>query len=975
MQTILLVEDNPITRKLVRFTLENRGYGVSEAIDGKSALAAVSERVPDLILQDLVLPDFDGFELARQLRAQLAGRPVPILAFSGFVSKLEEARISAVGFDDLIVKPIEPSRLIQTVQAHMPEPSEPQPPQFGKGRRILVADDDPLQAKLAAFRLTRLGFDVTWVADGAEALESVRERPPELILTDIMMPRVDGFRLCLEIRKDPRLRNLPVVLMTSSYIEDADSQLARQAGATSFVLRTPGLHEVIEAVRSALVSDTRATEPTVDQPQVEREHAQRVIQQLERQVRMNAGISQRCALLSAELSILSGISSALTRHEDFDAALDEVLAACFDAGGISTGVLYLFEPGGIVRARAFGTAKAWDSSVLGTFFGDFEGLRASMQSVCVVVPSESPQLARATRGLSDAGIRSALAVPLAYRDELMGALFLASKTTPLGDEDRLAFVTGVASQIGQAVALLRTFSAKSASERGAQETATTLRAMMDSMADGVIVADDSGAILYSNAAAEQLLPLHATGRASEQRLSDHGLFLPDRVTPYPANEQPLARAIRGERVERLELFMRQQNAPDGAWLSVNAQPVIDASGRRRGGVAVFRDVTTEKTAHEQLMMSDRLASIGMLAAGVAHEINNPLSAVMGNLELAASELAVLSDKLGERGPSQDLLDEVNEARSAAERVQEIMRDLKIFSRAEEDTKSNVDVRLVLETSVRMAWNEIRHRARLVKDLREVPFVEANESRLGQLFLNLIVNAAQSIPEGRIDENEIHVVTKLDAAGRVVIEVSDTGSGIAGDSLGRIFTPFFTTKPVGIGTGLGLAICQRIVSAARGEIQVSSQLGVGTVFRVTFPPAVSGVAEAPRAQQPAGAASRPGRVLAIDDDRAVLSIVQRVLSPEHEVVAALGAIEALERIAAGERFDVIICDLMMPRMTGMDLHAELLRVAPDQVDKLIFLTGGAFTPRALAFLDRIPNQLIEKPFGLVSLRGVVNQRIQ
>ena len=974
MRTILLIEDNPITRKLVRFTLEQKGCVVLEAPDGKSALAVLQEQTPDLILQDLVLPDVDGFELAGKLRTHLAGRQVPIIAFSGFVSKLEEARISAVGFDDLIVKPIEPSRLVQIVQAHLPEHTGATTEAFGEGRRLLVADDDPLQAKLAVFRLERLGFDVACVYDGEQALEAARARPPELILADIMMPRIDGFRLCLAVRKDPALRELPVILMTSSYIDDADRRLATQAGATSFVLRTPGLREVVDAVRVALSSSARAPLPTVDHAEVEREHTQRVIQQLERQVQMNAGISQRCSLLSAELSILSGISSALTRHEDFDAALDQVLAACFDAGGISTGALYIFEAGESVRARAFGTESSWSEDALQTFFGDITVLKSLLSAGSVIVPTEDGRLVQAVRALSAAGIRSALAIPVAYRGQLLGALFLASKTTPLNDEDRVAFVIGVAGQIAQAIALLRTFSAKVQSEQAAHTTATTLRAMMNSMADGVIVANEAGKFLYWNAKAEELVEMGPADKSLEQWSTQQGLFLPDRVTPYPPDQMPLVRAIRGERVEHVEMFVRSQRAPHGTWLSINAQPLLDADGRRRGGISVFRDVTGEKAAQEQLMVADRMASIGILAAGVAHEINNPLAVVLADLELAGLEADMLVAEYAESGALRRLREEIGEARDAAERVRQIARDLKVFSRAEEDKMGRVDVQRVLESALRMARNEIRHRAKLVKDLHDVPPVFANESRLGQVFLNLIVNAAQAIPEGRADANEIRITTRLDVD-RVVVEVHDTGPAIPREVLAQLFRPFVTTKPAGVGTGLGLTICHRIVTSCGGRIAVDSEVGKGTVFRVDLPVALGNDIELPPNVPTARPAARRGRVLAIDDEPAILSVVQRVLASEHEIVATLGAAEGLKRIVAGERFDVILCDLMMPRMTGMDLYAELRRIAPDQAEKLVFLTGGAFSPSARVFLDEVPNQRIEKPFEPAPLRALVNDRIR
>lgn len=262
MESILLVEDNLTTRKLVCFALEQRGYVVIEAADGKAALEAVEKCDPDLVLQDLNLPDMDGFELAVQLRALLGRRRrVPILAFSGLVARRDEARLAAAGFDDVVVKPVAPSRLLAIIQAHLPVGSSVDAEQFGDGRLLIVADDDPLQAKLASFRLERLGFKVEIAGDGVEAIELARAHRPVAIVSDIMMPNADGFLLCIETRRDPALQNVPVILMTSNYIDREDHKLAESAGANACVLRTPDLKEVIAALRCALVPKTGLAVP------------------------------------------------------------------------------------------------------------------------------------------------------------------------------------------------------------------------------------------------------------------------------------------------------------------------------------------------------------------------------------------------------------------------------------------------------------------------------------------------------------------------------------------------------------------------------------------------------------------------------------------------------------------------------------------------------------------------------------------
>ena len=304
-----------------------------------------------------------------------------------------------------------------------------------------------------------------------------------------------------------------------------------------------------------------------------------------------------------------------------------------------------------------------------------------------------------------------------------------------------------------------------------------------------------------------------------------------------------------------------------------------------------------------------------------------------------------------------------------------MRDLKVFGRGNEDARGPVVLRRVLDSSINIAWNEIRHRARLVKDFGDVPLIEGNESRLGQVFLNLLLNAAQAIPEGEAERNEIRVSTATDGDGRVIIEVRDTGAGIAPEILSRIFEPFFTTKPDGVGTGLGLWICRGILSDLGGTIAVESRLGHGSTFRVTLPPAaVEDVSGSTEGRGPDGE-HQGERVLIIDDEPLILGALRRAFAGDYRITCISDARQALSRLASGERYDVVLCDLMMPEMSGMDVYAELARVAPDQVERMIFLTGGAFTARARDFLDQVPNARIEKPIDFQNLRALMKNLLR
>jgi PAS domain S-box-containing protein len=451
-----------------------------------------------------------------------------------------------------------------------------------------------------------------------------------------------------------------------------------------------------------------------------------------------------------------------------------------------------------------------------------------------------------------------------------------------------------------------------------------------------------------------------------------------------AAKESSAGALDGRRPMRdaYDSTFRHKNGTD---VSVNlaSTTLVDGEGQRIGHLAMVRDTTERNRLQSELIVSDRMASVGTLAAGVAHEINNPLSVVVANLDCIAESLGrrARGDSASATPEQNDawFLEEIkaplDDARDAAQRVRLIVRDLKIFSRSPTDEPmGSVDVNAVIESSLRMAWNEIRHRARLVKNYGIVPRVEANEARLGQVFLNLIVNAAQALQEGRAESNEIRVSTRL-AGERVVVEVSDTGAGIPPEIINRIFDAFFTTKEVGVGTGLGLAICQRIVTGIGGELSVESEVGKGTTFRVALLVARKVESKPPAPIEHVQVAGRRGRILVVDDEELVLRGVQRTLSQEHDVVTVVAAKEALALCAGGEKFDLILCDLMMPDMTGMDLHRELSGVAPEQADRMIFLTGGAFTPKARHFLSETPKEHLEKPFDPANLRAIVRRYLR
>jgi signal transduction histidine kinase len=377
--------------------------------------------------------------------------------------------------------------------------------------------------------------------------------------------------------------------------------------------------------------------------------------------------------------------------------------------------------------------------------------------------------------------------------------------------------------------------------------------------------------------------------------------------------------------------------------------------------------------HRRLAVANRLAALGTLAAGIAHEVNNPLTYVMANLQYLIETLPSLMGPHGKE-PCEILVDTLNGTR----RIAKIMNQTQLVAPTRvEDATAIIDVRTALEASMFLLQSQIRHQAMLTTDLEGRPKVRGDRGMLEQVFTNLLLNAMQSIPEGNARQQQIRVAVRSVPQGRVLIEITDTGAGIPTELQERIFQPFFTTKPVGQGTGLGLSVCQGIVAAMGGEISFDSEVGRGSTFRVVLPTVAHADAGEPAVvlRTPTPPPRRmPGggnRVLVVDDEPLMLRALRYILGREYEVTYVRGALMAKDLLETGAQFDVILCDLMLEEMTGMALLRALEESHPDLARRMVFMTSGAYTQQAREFVESNKRPIINKPFDREQLIAAIS----
>ncbi|MBL8613576.1 MAG: response regulator [Myxococcales bacterium] len=926
---VLVIEDNAATRKLARLTLEGEGFVVDEATSLADAVETAQARPPDVALVDVRLAGgATGLDVAARLR-ELQPK-LPVLAVTGWANG-RDARLHGE-FTEVLVKPVEPSALVSSVRRHLAREADARAP--SPGARVLVVDDDPLQRKLAVVALEAEGYVVSSANGSARALELARADRPDVVLSDVLMPGVDGFGLCKAMRADPALADVPVVLVSAHYLEPADRELASRLGASAYVSRLDGIPSILAAIGAALESGSREAPASTD---LRDAHLARVAHQLERQAALGADYARRAAVRATALAVLDGISDTLARQVDPESEIGSTLDTCLDAAGLSVGAILLRDAASsplVVKAALGVDPSAWCDAIDAWITADAHR--------SVVVPSRELG-ARGDALLAAWGLGSALVVPIVARNVALGALVLGSHEADLSLGEGEAFARAaraLSAQLGHAVALSRMVSRANAAEQ-------RYRDLLDNARDAIAVLDLGGVVREVNQRWERI-----TG-ASRQDMIGKTLGEIEALGPLSTVEgfRALVAAGGGD-VPAVTI------ARDGDAVEVELSVTVSDAGGETLVFVVGRDVTERRRLEAQLRGTQRMEAIGRFAGGAAHDMNNVLAAVLAYVDF------VLEDLPDDDRRRPDAL----EIRRAAERGAALTKQLLAFSRQQVIQPQVVDLNVVVKSLSRMLRALIGEDVDVVVRLApDLPSVKIDVGQVEQVIMNLAINARDAMPRGGT------VLVATERRGESVrLVVADTGSGMDWATRQRIFEPFFTTKEPGKGTGLGLSTVFGIVRQSGGQIAVESEPGRGATFTIDWP--VAGEAPAVAAADPAPTAGGHETILVVEDDDALRHAVKRTLEAHgYRVIPARSGREALLAAAAGERIHLLLTDVVLPELSGPEVAREVGVVAPDVC--VLYMSGYTDTSAH----DEVPVgglRFLQKPFApealLDRVRTVLDQ---
>lgn len=823
-------------------------------------------------------------------------------------------------------------------------PNLPFAPQIASAQHmedILIIDDsEQICSLLADYVLPELGYRPIVANTGRQGLHRLRQGLPDLILLDLQLPDISGLDLLRLIAQDGH--DVPVILMTAHGSENIAVEAFRM-GARNYLIKP--------------FSDVEA-KAVIDQALRER----RLRRDKER---LTHSLQQRVQ----ELTVLYRIGKSVTTLLDQEELLERIVEAGVyitraEEGFLllrdsQTDELYLRAAKNLGEQRAQSLRMPIDDTLAGQVVRTGRPIRLDKGRVGVALKVKTGFL-----------VRAIIQVPLIVGQQVIGVLAVDNQQSDrVFTENDQSLLSALADYAAIAIENARLYLKVKQSE-------VRYRKLFDNAYDLIFILDQRLSISSINKVGSQL-----TGYTADELI---GKPLEDLCAPHLWEQvrATLTGLLAGRSAPPFEMELLQRN-DDSLYLEVSAQLLHD------GGAAgdlhcIARNLTERRRLEAQLIQSEKLSAIGQLVAGVAHELNNPLTSISGY-----AQLLLRDDTL-----NTETLQDVKHIHIQAERAARIVRNLLIFAREHKPEWVVVNLNEVLRSTLALRAYQLRvdNIAVVTQFDPDLPTTIADPFQLQQVFLNLINNAHQAMVECNMPST-LTISTRVNVSRRanaensadealvpqmLEVEISDTGVGIPERDLNRIFDPFFTTKPVGQGTGLGLSICFGIIQEHEGRIWAESTVGMGTTVHVELPlraqPSApeTGVLDLNGA---AGESSSRYYVLVVDDEEPVGMLLARLLKDLGHKSYVVTSGEAALQAAAREQFDLVLSDVKMPGMSGFEFHRRLQERDPDLAQRLVFVTGDTLSPITQAHITQIGNPLLTKPFAIEQLETILRNLLK
>jgi len=777
---------------------------------------------------------------------------------------------------------------------------------------------------------------------------TVRRGLPEDLVTLFAAPHQTNSTLYEALEKDQRLSFDDVLRSETS---GNFAEIFRREELHFFVLYPV---RSVDRLSGALGLASQRSEPIVE---TQEEYLQTALQVLG-VIFSNLQLHKQAGKLSDDVVALQEMNKIISQSLNLDQIVHRIVAEGKRQLKTSQCHLLLVDERNQGLAGAATTESGLDVHRLDIKFSEPSLATAALAARRVLAVEDVAADERTNRRLhASLQWRSAIFAPLMTKDHPLGVLiFSESFRERAFKQEEVARADALAQQTSVALENARFFQAVSRSQREWEAT-------VDAMQDCVSVHDMTGKVIRANLALARKL-----------KTTPHKIIGKYCSEIYNAQDSGSPPCRHRRSLQPDSLTVEEVELPQiGGTFQISVSPWYDKTNRPAGSIHVAKDVSNEKLLQQQLIQSEKLSAIGELISGIAHELNNPLTGVMGY-----SQLLQLRKDLDER--AKDSLLKIN---NLALRCQKIVQNLLSFARKQKPERILSDVNEIIERTIELRNYELQvNNIEIERDLdRHLPKTIADAHQLQQVFLNLITNAEQAMLEAH-GRGKLAIRSRTDdSAGRIIVEVADDGPGIPETQLSKIFDPFFTTKEVGKGTGLGLSLSYGIIKEHDGNIYVRSRAGEGASFFIELPVIAVVQDESHMAAQKINkeaqfeAEIRDKRILVVDDEKYILDFFSEVfrMYPTHVDTASNGQV-AIERLRLNQ-YDLIITDFKMPKVSGRDLFTWVQRERPQLARRMIFVTGDTVSVETRTFFEDGSRRYLAKPFKIEEIKEVIHQMLE